>query len=211
LHILHDFLARGLDAGRTGSPPKRLVELLETADGQVDRLARLVEDLLDVSRLTTGQPTLDLEPADLVELARTVVERYETDGRKAGSSVEVRAPGPVIGRWDRNRIEQVLANLLTNAVKYGSGRPVEVTIWQSSDHAKLSIRDHGIGIAAADQERIFERFGRAVPVQHFGGFGLGLHISRELVQAHGGTIRVESRLGEGACFTLTLPLSPREG
>ena len=111
------------------------------------------------------------------------------------------------GRFDRQRLEQVVVNLLANAVKYGAGRPIDVVVAEEEDRAKLAVRDRGIGISEEDQARIFERFARAVSVKHFGGFGLGLYICREIVRAHGGTIRVESRLGQGATFIIELPLS----
>jgi signal transduction histidine kinase len=214
LHMLHALLAGDFGAAPAAGPAKRFVELFASADRQVNRLARLVEDLLDVSKLGTGKPALELDSFDLAELARQVVERYRPDWTKAGSEVLVNAKQPVVGRWDRRQIEQAMENLLKNAIKYGAGRPIEVTVCEASGFAKLSVRDYGIGIATEDHERIFERFERAVPVAHFGGLGLGLHISKELVRAHGGNIRVESHLGEGACFTIELPLfaePPRTG
>jgi signal transduction histidine kinase len=203
LRMLATQLAEGAGMATATRPVKQLVGLFESADRQVDRLSRLVEDLLDASALKTWR----LEPStvDLAELAREVVERYRSAWTAAGSTVEVHAEAPVIGLFDRRRIEQVVVNLLTNAIKYGRGRPIAVTVREDSGHAMLSVRDLGIGIATEDQQRIFERFERAVGVEHFGGFGLGLHISREIVRAHGGDIRVESRLDEDACFTVDLP------
>jgi signal transduction histidine kinase len=110
-----------------------------------------------------------------------------------------------VGRWDSLRLEQVVTNLLTNALKYGAGRPIEVTVEGDDTHARLSVRDQGIGIAEEDAGRIFERFERAVSVQHYGGFGIGLWIVREIIQALGGTIEVRSTVGQGATFTVILP------
>ena len=112
---------------------------------------------------------------------------------------------PAVGRWDRARLDDVLANLLSNAVKYGQGKPIEVSVEAGERSARLTVRDHGIGLAPEDQARVFERFERAVSGHEYGGLGLGLYIVRELVQAHGGTVRVESAPGAGAAFIVELP------
>ncbi|MDF2694949.1 MAG: hypothetical protein K0S65_3332, partial [Labilithrix sp.] len=191
--------------GTSGPPHRELVKLFASADRQVDRLTRLVGDLLDFSRLGAGRLSLECEAVDLAELAREVVERHRTDWIRDNSPVVLDAPLPVRGSWDRQRIEQIVVNLLTNAMKYGAGKPIELTVCQKGDLAKLIVRDRGIGIRDEDQSRIFERFERAVSFKHFSGFGLGLYISMEIARAHGGTIHVASRLGVGSTFTLELP------
>jgi signal transduction histidine kinase len=123
--------------------------------------------------------------------------------------VKEESHGPVIGTWDRQRLEQVVHTLLSNAMKFGAGSPIEVTIESSDGVARLAMQDHGIGIAPEDQERIFRQFERAVSVRHYGGFGVGLWIARQIVEAHGGTIRVESESGAGARFIVELPKKPR--
>jgi signal transduction histidine kinase len=112
----------------------------------------------------------------------------------------------VIGHWDRLRLEQVVSNLIANAIKYGAGRPVEVRVSRGGSYALLEVRDHGIGVAEEDHDRIFQRFERAISGAHYGGFGLGLWISREIVLAQGGFIELESAPGKGATFTVRLPL-----
>jgi signal transduction histidine kinase len=112
----------------------------------------------------------------------------------------------VIGRWDRLRIEQVVENLLSNALKYGGAQPISVIVERNGEEARLTVRDRGIGIDAADQQRIFDRFERAVASQRAGGFGLGLWITKQIVDAHGGSIRVESTPGSGSAFLVELPL-----
>jgi signal transduction histidine kinase len=136
---------------------------------------------------------------------REVVGRFDDELRRSGQSVAIEAEGEVVGRWDRMRIEQIATNLISNAIKYGARRPIEIAIGGDGANALLSVRDHGIGIAEKDRARIFERFERLLSATHTGGFGLGLWIVREIVQALGGTIRVESQVGIGSTFTVDLP------
>jgi signal transduction histidine kinase len=175
---------------------------------QLNRLIRLVEDMLDVSRISTGRITYSAEEFDLCELAKDVTSRYASQFEAAGVTVRVEAPGPVIGKWDRYRLEQVIVNLLTNALKYGAGQPVEITVSKRPGYAVLAVRDHGLGIPAQDHARIFEQFERAVSGNSISGLGLGLFISRKIVEAHHGTIQVESKEGHGSTFIVELPLDP---
>ncbi|MFL5313389.1 MAG: ATP-binding protein [Myxococcales bacterium] len=182
-------------------PREKLAASLDTLDRQTDRLGRLVNDLLDVSRITAGKLTLHLERLDLADVAREVVERYAGASR---SLIELRMlPAP--GNWDRTRLEQVATNLLANAIKYGEGKPIDVVVEPRDGGAILAVRDRGIGIAPQDAERIFGRFERAISATSYGGLGLGLYIARQIVVAHGGRISVESAPGEGATFTVSVP------
>lgn len=192
--------------GATGRA--ELLEMLESSSGQVTRLVALIGELLDVSTIRVGRLALSLESLDLVELVRGVVVRHRMGLEAAGSVVAVRATGELCGRWDRLRIEQVVANVLANAMKYGAGKPIEVEVAEDAGQACLTVRDRGIGIDESDRDRIFERFERAVPVRHFGGFGLGLYVTREIVRAHGGSIEIQSRPGAGSAFVVRLPLRP---
>jgi PAS domain S-box-containing protein len=169
------------------------------------RLAKLVDSLLDVSRLAQGRLTLNVEECDLGDLVREVTDRLGEHARHAGCSFAVVAAPDVRGPWDRLRVEQVVTNLLGNALKYGAGHPIEIAVAADGGFATMTVRDHGIGIAADDLRRIFGRFERAAPTRHYGGLGLGLYIAREIVHAHGGTIRASSSPGEGAVFTVELP------
>jgi len=191
-----------------GLPPK-VERALEAALRQTRRLDRLATDLLDVSHTTTGTMSLESECFDLAELASEVIERHAAEARGAGSEVSLDAT-TVVGCWDRLRLDQAATNLLMNAVKYGSGRPVAVSVDSDDDAARLTVRDQGIGISARDQERIFGRFERAAPATHYGGLGLGLYIARKIVRAHGGDIHVESKEGSGSTFTILLPLNGRD-
>jgi signal transduction histidine kinase len=177
---------------------------------QVERLSRLVSNLLDVSRITSEQIQLRIADVDLAAITREVLDQFAAEMARAGCTTEIEASRPVMGRWDPLRIEQVIANLLSNACKYGAGKPIRVEVGLEGKLARLSVRDHGIGIAPADRERIFERFERAASARHYGGLGLGLYITRQVVEAHGGTIRVASHAGAGSTFSVELPLdTPR--
>jgi PAS domain S-box-containing protein len=176
-----------------------------SAQTQARRLSTLVDGLLDVARLASNRLLLEVQDLDLRPLIENLMATMAPDFQRAGCVVSLSAPDAVTGRWDHVRIEQVLTNLLTNAMKFGAGRPIEVVVTTTPAHVQLSVRDHGIGISQADQQRIFERFERAVSTRHFGGLGLGLHISAQILQAHRGTLRVESELGSGACFIIELP------
>jgi signal transduction histidine kinase len=172
---------------------------------QVLRMDGLIHQFLDAILLQQARIELDRRAVDLGALARAVGDRLAPSALP-GLQVEARAP--VIGRWDPDRLEHVIAHLLLNAFKFGRGKPVLVRVERNGDRALLSVQDDGIGIAREDQERIFHRFERAVGVRQYGGLGLGLWIASEFVQAHGGTIRVESAAGRGAIFTIDLPIEP---
>jgi PAS domain S-box-containing protein len=175
------------------------------AHRQVDRLSGLVDSLLDVSRIATGRIALERTEGDLVLMAQEAVERLREVFEQAGSPVHLHAEQPVLGWWDVPRLDQVLVNLLTNAAKYGQGRPISIRVEAEPERARFIVQDEGIGIAAEALPRLFGRFERAVSDRHYGGLGLGLYISREIVQAHGGHIQVHSRPGEGSTFVVDLP------
>jgi signal transduction histidine kinase/AmiR/NasT family two-component response regulator len=183
---------------------------LERATRSMDRVASLVEDLLDVSRISSAGLELRRQPVQLDNIVTEVTDLYREEAARAGCELRVtHIRGTVQGLWDPVRIEQVLTNLLTNACKYGSGHPVEVTVDTSGKNAEIRVKDGGPGIAPKDVERIFLRFERAAPVRHYGGLGLGLYISRQIVEAHGGSIHVDSKPGQGSTFTVRLPFQPR--
>jgi signal transduction histidine kinase len=179
-----------------------LGEALTRSERQAQRLASVVTHILEIARITRNELVLAPEELDLAAVAREVVERI----RGSGGSISIAGHGPLVGSWDRERIEQVVDNLLSNATKFGAGKPVEVAVGRQDGSAVLTVRDHGIGISPEDHARIFERFERAVSARNFSGFGLGLWIVRQNVEAHGGSIAVDSRAGEGSTFTVRLPL-----
>jgi len=185
--------------------PEKAQHRLESAVMQTERLERLIENLLDVSRITTGHLDLESETFDLRELAQDVTERFREQAARGGTSVELNAPTPVVGRWDRLRLEQVATNLLSNALKFGEGRPIGVEVQGDQAHATLTVTDRGIGIAPENVARIFNQFERVVGQRTFGGLGMGLYIARTIVQAHGGSVQVESSAGQGSRFHIILP------
>src|SRR5205814_2479825 len=178
---------------------------IDSAYASTQRLARLIDALLDVSRLKQGRFELELDTADLSSIAASVVEQSAEALSEARCSVTLNAPAPVTGHWDRLRLEQVVTNLLNNAMKYGAGAPIEITVSGSDSQGQISVRDHGIGIAPAHQARVFDQFERAVSKKDFSGLGLGLWICGQIVSLHGGTIGLQSEAGAGAAFTVTLP------
>jgi signal transduction histidine kinase len=198
-------LARKLKSASEDPVFQGLAARVGTSERQVERLTGLINNLLDISRITAGRLDLDLEPVDLAAVVREAAARFRDDLARAGSVLELHADGECAGEWDRLRLEQVVMNLLSNAAKYGAGRPITIVVDGSETTARFSIRDHGIGIPAEHQGRIFERFERAVSDRHYGGLGLGLWIVRQIVDAFGGTIEVESKSGEGSTFTVLLP------
>jgi predicted ATPase/signal transduction histidine kinase len=200
-------------AARTGASiaSKPTEKLLTMAERQGQRLTKLIGNLLDASRLEAGRIRLEVESVDLLSLVREIVARSEPDLSSARCDVSVHCDAPVVGRWDRSRLEQVVVNLLSNAMRYGGGSPIEIWVEDRAGVARLTVRDRGIGIEPARQGRIFERFERAVSAEHFGGLGLGLYICRGIVAAHGGTIAVESQPGEGATFRVELPCAGPPG
>jgi PAS domain S-box-containing protein len=186
--------------------PKGLATQLETMDRQVGRLDTLINELLDVSRITVGRMDLELSEFDVTALVREVVGRFQQELDWSHHKVTLDVAGPVVGRWDRLRLDQVVSNLLSNAMKYGGDRKaIELGVLAGPSGVVVTVRDHGVGISPEDQERIFERFERLISVRHFGGFGLGLWIVRQIVEAHGGRVRVQSVPGEGSTFTVALP------
>ncbi|MCU1277766.1 MAG: Chemotaxis protein methyltransferase CheR [bacterium] len=191
------------------APPGFLRHSLESAERQTRRLGRLVDALLDVSRIQAGRLELMREPTDLAAVVHEVVSLLAEDARRAGCEVSVEAPSgdtPVVGNWDKVRLEQVVTNLLSNAIKYGAGASIAISISAGGGRARLAVRDRGIGVDPAERGRIFERFERAVSSKHYGGLGLGLYIVRRIVDAHDGAIAVESAAGAGSQFIVELPL-----
>jgi signal transduction histidine kinase len=176
---------------------------------QVDRLARLISEMLDVSRIDAGRLELTIDDVDLGDLVREVGARFAGELERAATTLTLALDAGVVGQWDRLRLDQVVTNLLHNAIKYGKGAPIHVAldVDPASRTARLTVTDHGIGISAKDQPRIFGRFERAVSSRAYGGMGVGLFIVAQIIAAHHAEITVDSALGEGATFTVKLPMA----
>jgi signal transduction histidine kinase len=182
-----------------------LGQQLDTMTTRFDRFLEILNRMLDASRVGAGHLVLSPEPCDLAEITRAVLAAAQRELAASRCTVELHASAAMVGSWDRFRIEQIVGNLVSNAARYGAGRPVEVHLHQDLDTVQLIVRDHGIGIALEDQAQIFERFGRARNVGRHAGFGIGLWVVAELCRAMGGRILVDSELGKGSTFTVALP------
>jgi PAS domain S-box-containing protein len=191
------------DGSGDGAP--RLMAKVEKIDSQAARLHRLIDELLDVSRIAAGRLELHVETVDLAQVVNEVGSRFSDEAARAGSTLNVHAPTAVVGRWDRGRLDQVVTNLVSNAIKYGDCKPIDVRVDGEDDRAVVTIRDRGLGIAPHDHERIFGRFERAASSRHYGGIGLGLWIVKQIIDALGGTVTVESTPGTGSTFIVELP------
>jgi len=190
---------------RTNGLEPRTMARVFAMERLIKQMVDLNHRMLDTSRLSAGQFDLRLEDVDLTSLVQDLLANNAEQLAWSKCPASFSSPGPVVGRWDRLRLEQVISNLISNSMKYGFGQPISVSIEATADLAWLSVRDRGIGIAATDQERIFERFERAAPMGGSSSLGLGLWVVRQIVGALGGTIRVESAMGAGATFTVKLP------
>lgn len=210
--LLEALLMEATALARTMPVPTRFQDVLARAMNHSERLGRLIGQLLDVSRIQMRRLELQPELVDLGKLVEEVTTRYAEQAAQARCRLEVHLPPePVVGYWDPLRLDQVTTNLVTNALKYGAGKPVEVSVTASGGTAALRVKDHGIGISPADQERIFERFERAVSQRHYSGLGLGLWITRQALEAMGGTIRVQSTPNVETLFVAELPIRSAAG
>ena len=204
LHLQLENLLRALPQDAGGDALRQRVT---GANFQVHRLSRLINNLLDESRISAGLLSLALEEVDFREIVHSVLEPFQDELKPESVALSL-PPQPLVGRWDRLRLEQVVANLMSNAINYGGGKPIAIALKAQNGLAILSVSDQGIGIEPEKQKRLFSRFERAVPGRQYRGFGLGLWITRQIVEAMGGSISVESRPGQGSTFTVALPLDP---
>ncbi len=185
-----------------------LKKMFDVDEKQFVRITHLIDDMLDISRISTGKLSMNLEVFDLCELVKDLVERSSEQFLAAGCPVKVDICHSAIGNWDRFRIEQVVMNLLTNAMRYGAGLPISVQVLVSSGQARILVHNQGRGIAEENHQRIFQRFERAVSGNEISGLGLGLFIVKQILEAHHGSVWVQSKLGQGATFVVELPLNP---
>ena len=179
---------------------------LEVIEREDRRLGGFVDDLLDLGRISTGQLHFDLEEVDLGTVVRDAVSRLTGTLAPTGS-VTITTGGNLVGQWDRARLDQVVTNLVSNAIKYGEGKPIEITATETDGHVVLKVSDHGMGIDPSMRSKIFDAFQRAAGAKRYGGLGLGLHIAKTIVNGFGGTIAVDGSPDAGSTFTVDLPVS----
>ncbi|MBI3554887.1 MAG: response regulator [Deltaproteobacteria bacterium] len=196
--------------GAVGKPDSELgtkvPQILAGSDRQMSRICKLVDELMDVTRIRSGKLTLDTESLDLSALVTETVQRFTDDLNEVGCALSIDVPTQLYVECDRLRIEQVLSNLLCNAMRYAPRTPIRVALTCDGSRVYLSVKDHGRGISETDQQRIFQRFERGMPDASFGGLGLGLYIVRQILDAHRATIAIKSAPGQGATFVIELPL-----
>jgi signal transduction histidine kinase len=184
----------------------KLSAMVDRDERQIKSLIRLIEDMLDVSRIRTGKLSIRPSRFDLVQLVSNLLESFSAQISNAESTLSFTAEGPVMGTWDEFRIEQVVVNLLTNALRYGSHKPIDVRVYCDGGQARVDVLDHGIGVSEENQKRIFQQFERVSASHVIAGLGLGLFISEQIVAAHGGSISIDSEEGKGSLFRVSLPL-----
>lgn len=208
LALQTQLLNRLIEQGRlTTLSKEKQQDMLRISRQHLERLSLLIDSLLDVSRIGVGKIALKKVDINLYDLLNEILKHFQMEFKEKGCVVSLTGDTHIVGHWDKLRLEQVIVNLISNAIKFGAGKPISVKTFVENGKAKFTVSDMGIGISKENQTRIFERFERAVSVNSFGGLGLGLYIVKELVETHGGHISVESELGEGATFIVELPLS----
>lgn len=207
LKLQSQILERQMKRAKDGMIPVEVFrDMIALTGRQVDQLTTLVDDMLDVSRIANGQLTFKFEDVDLIQLVSDLYKTFSHQFEENGIETTFKNQGAVIAKCDSQRLNQVVSNILSNAIKYGRGTPVEISVYQAGVEAVISVRDHGPGIPVKDQRRIFEKFERAESPNEVSGLGLGLFISRQIVEAHRGRLEVASEPGDGANFKVMLPL-----
>lgn len=188
----------------------KIARMIDFDDRQLSRLTRLMNDALDVSRIRNGQLSIRPTPVNLGDVVQSVIAQLALQCEAAGCSVEIIQRAPVVGHWDEFRLEQAVINVLLNALRHGAGKAIEMTVKEVGCGARLSIKDNGDGILPENQQRIFQQFAHSGENKRSKGLGVGLFITDQIVKAHNGRIHVCSMPGEGATFSILLPLKPSE-
>jgi PAS domain S-box-containing protein len=192
---------------KVARPGDGVFRLIEVSLSTARRISTLLDELLDLPRIRSGKLLLSKQRVDLSQLVTEAVSQMSEQLKKSGSTVHIFAPGKVLGEWDSSRIGQVVTNLLSNAIKYGEGKSIEINISiVPSGRIRLEVKDRGIGIPPGKHSLIFRRFERVATGREIAGLGLGLYIVKQIVDAHGGSIWVESDVGRGSTFVVELPL-----
>lgn len=186
---------------------EKLLKMLQSTEQQTKRLSKMINDLLNISLITTDRFDLEKEKIDLSHLTKEVIDRFAERAEREGSPIKLQTEKDVIGNWDKLRIEQAITNLITNAMKYGGNKPITIVVGHANGMGTIKVSDHGIGIPADRQKRIFERFERGVSNHSYKGLGVGLYITQHIVQTHEGKITLQSKPNTGSTFTISLPLA----
>jgi signal transduction histidine kinase len=206
LSIQFQFLKKLLQTGEFEILPQKeiLKKIIDSCENRVLDFNKLISNFLDLSRIRLGKMVFQLdEEVDLSEITEKIISEYQL---MSGNLIKKNIPSGIKGKWDRLCLEQVIRNLISNAVKFGEKKLITVTTSSQGIQAIITVEDHGIGISEEDQDRIFDRFERAVSLKNYGGMGLGLYISREIIHGHGGRIHVKSSPSKGSRFVVELPL-----
>lgn len=207
LHMQIQLRQRDLQRNYPSSfTPEKIAAGLAEQLSYVRRLNQLVDNLLDATQIAEGRLKLSYEYFDLCKLVRDVVERFREATENTNIILDLSETKSLYGHWDWFRLEQVLLNLLSNALKYGDNKPVHLSLRPEQNRICIIVKDHGKGISQGDQLRIFERFERAISANEVSGMGLGLYISQSIAHLHGGEIHLKSEVGEGAEFSVILPV-----
>lgn len=200
-------ILRGISRGSAEAfTPEKVKRLVENTATQVSRLNRLVDDMLDISRIQSGKFNIHLEPMKLNDVIQDIYNQFKEQFEHALCETVLEISGEAIGVFDRFKIEQVITNLLSNAIRYGAGKPIAVKLEVEDKKAIIKVTDNGIGLDPANFDKVFDRFERIIHTKGINGLGLGLYITKQIVLAHHGEIWIESELGKGATFVVELPL-----
>ncbi|MBI2040399.1 HAMP domain-containing histidine kinase [Candidatus Microgenomates bacterium] len=204
---LHNELNNIRSAPLANFSVQQLMEVIKNSEQQIQWLKSIINDLLDVSLITTGKMNLELEDTDFVSLTKQVNSSFSEVLKRGKYKIKLSAPFPVIGKWDKLRLEQAVVNLFSNAIKYGEGKPIEIQIFKKGNNGRFIIKDHGIGMTSGEQKVIFDLFERVQgSEEHKNGLGVGLFITSQIVKMHGGKIKVSSSPAKGTSFIIELPL-----
>ncbi len=203
---LHNELNNIRSASLANFSVHELMAVLKNSEQQIKWLSLMINDLVDISLITTGKIDLQPEDTDLVNVTNQVKQSFSEVLKRKKYKINISAQSPVVGKWDKVRLEQVITNLFSNAIKYGDGKPINIQIFKSGKDGKFVIKDNGTGISPGEQKSIFDLFKRADPEKYKQGLGVGLFITSQIVKMHGGNIKVSSALAKGTAFTVTLPL-----
>lgn len=211
LHVEAQMRQLQLQRGEVGFFSKeRLSAMVERDSRQINTMIRLINDMVDVCHVNTGSLSIRMGRFNLSELIARVASDFAAQAQTAGSPLILEVVDDVTGIWDSCRIEQIVVNLITNALRYGGGKPVAIRLFVVKNNVQIQVQDRGCGIHSHDLDRIFDKFERLGNKKVREGLGMGLYIARQLAEAHDGSLLVVSTPGEGSCFTLTLPLSHTE-